>query len=203
MEEAKSKVVTVLVDHGKLEKLAAGEGSEFLRDLVSKIPQDLQNLREGFLLLADFELQYRGLIQHRIRKHLDVLTPDRTKYKFNNLFSNFFGQPNSNEEKAKKIYHNLLQSQIEAVNNCEQELKNLLIEPNQAGFAIVEEFVDRVLRAEGIREEWEIFVQEFAAKIWQEEFESISASSQLRQEWMSVVEQVQKNNRAEDFKFTQ
>lgn len=163
----------------------------------------MADLKLGFSTLASFDLQYHGLIQHRIRKHLDALTPDRTKYKFNDLFSNFFGQPNSNEEKAKKIYHNLRQAQIEAVNNCERELKNILVEPSQAGFAIVEEFVDRVVRAEGIREEWEIFLQEFASQIWQEQFESVNSSSVLKEEWTYIIRQAQQKNTIESFKFTQ
>jgi hypothetical protein len=130
------------------------------------------------------------------------LTPDRTKYKFNDLVSNFFGLPPSNEDKARKIYHNLRQAQIEAVNNCEQELNCLLIEPSQAGFAIVEEFIDRVLRAESIREEWQIFLQEFATQIWQEEFTSISANSQVKQEWIYTIEQAQQKNILDDFKFS-
>lgn len=203
LESAKSKVVRVLTEHGKLRNIAKGDGTEFLSDLENRIPEDLKSLKLGFRTLATFDLQYRGLIQHRIRKHLDVVTPDRTKYKFNDLFSNFFGQPNSNEEKAKKIHHNLRQAQTEAVNNCEKELKNLLIEPNQAGFAIVEEFVDRVLRAEGIREEWEIFLQEFADLVWQEEFESIGANEQLKKEWLSTIAKVEQKAKLEDFQFSQ
>ena len=202
LETAKSKVVRVLIEYGKLRNIATGESSEFLFDIIDKIPEDLQDLKLGFSTLATFDLQYRGLIQHRIRKHLDVLTPDRTKYKFNDLFSNFFGNSNSNEEKAKKIYQNLRQAQIEAVNNCEKELKNLLIEPNQASFAIIEEFIDRVLRAEGIREEWEIFLQEYADKVWQEEFESTSTNEKLKKEWIDTLKKVQQRNKAEDFQFS-
>ena len=202
LESAKSKVVRVLTEHGKLRNIADGDGREFLFDLENKIPEDLTSLKLGFQTLATFDLQYRGLIQHRIRKHLDVLTPDRTKYKLNDLFSNFFGQSNSNQEKAKKIYSNLRQAQTEAVNNCEKELNSLLIEPNQAGFAIVEEFVDRVLRTEGITEEWQIFLQEFAHQVWQDEFESISANGQLKKEWIDTIEKVEQKVRAEDFQFS-
>ncbi|WP_319422263.1 hypothetical protein [Pleurocapsa sp. FMAR1] len=201
LDKSKSQVSNVLAEYAKLKYVAKGEGTDFLLDIESKIPEDLADLKLGFSTLATFDLQYHGLIQHRIRKHLDVLTPDRTRYKFNDLFSNFFGQPNSNEEKAKKIYHHLCQAQIEAVSNCEKELKNILVEPSQAGFAIVEEFVDRVVRAEGMREEWEIFLQEFASQIWQEKFESVNASSLLKKEWIDTVKQAQNKNNLEDFKF--
>ena len=74
--------------------------------------------------------------------------------------------------------------------------------PNQAEFAIVEEFVERILRAEGIREEWEIFVQDFATVIWQDKFQSINANSQIKQEWISAIEETKQSNKLENIKFT-
>lgn len=202
LEKAKEQVVKVLITSGKLRSVATGDGREFLTNLGVKIPEKLVGLRLGFEILATFELQYRGLIQHRIRKHLDVLTPDKTHYKFNNLFSNIFGQPTSDDDKAKKIYDNLRKAQQEAVNNCEKELKMLLTEPSQAGFAIVEEFVDRVLRAEGIREEWQIFLQEFATDVWVEEFGTAQANSELKREWLYAVDKVKQANKLELLKLS-
>ena len=121
IEKAKSQVASVLAEDAKLKYITTGEGSGFLREIEKKIPQDLTDLKLGFSTLVNFDLQYHGLIQHRIRKHLDVLTPDRTKHKFNNF--NFFGKSNTNEEKAQKIQRNLHSAQKEAVNNCEKELK--------------------------------------------------------------------------------
>lgn len=202
-ERSKSKVAEVLREYAQLKHIAEGEGSEFLFNVSNKIPEDLKHLKSGFITLATFDLEYHGLIQHRIRKHLDILTPDRSRYKFNDLFSNFFGQPNSDVAKAKKIHHNLRLAQMEAVDNCEEELINLLVEPSQAGFAIVEEFVDRVLRAEGMEEEWEIFLQEFATQIWQEKFDLVNASCLLKKEWRDTVRQAQNKNSVEELKFTQ
>ncbi|MBW4429163.1 MAG: hypothetical protein KME50_33385 [Nostoc desertorum CM1-VF14] len=163
LEEAKSKVVNVLKTHGRLQRLADGEGSEFLQNLADTIPEHLDGLRLGFLTLATFDLQYRGLIQHRIRKYLDVLIPDRTPYKLNDFWSEAIPPFSAKVERSEKILENLRKAQAEAVNNCEKELKNLLKEPRQAGFAIVEEFVDRVLRAQGVQTEWQIFLQEVAS----------------------------------------
>lgn len=202
LETAKSKVVKVLIDSGKLGNIVEGEGSEFLLNLLDKIPEDLSKLIKGFSTLATFELQYRGLIQHRVRKHLDVLTPDRTKYKLNDTFSNLFGQNNTNEQKAQKIYDNLLKAQKEAVENCKKELAQILIEPNQAGFAIVEEFVDRVLRAEGIREEWQVLLQEYAPQVWQEDYDVTNADYQLKQEWIYLVEDIEQKSQVKYFEFS-
>ena len=86
LEETKSKVVEVLVKQGKLGRLADAKGSQFLKMIAERIPENLSKLKLGFQTLATFDLLYRGLIQHRIRKHLDVLTPNRTPYQLTGGF---------------------------------------------------------------------------------------------------------------------
>lgn len=194
LEQAKSRVVAVLKTHGKLEKIAEGNGSEFLKQLAEKIPENLAGLKLGFQTLATFDLQYRGLVQHRIRRHLDVLTPNRTTYSLEvGLLDRWIDIKTvkiHTSSPAEKIANNLSKAQAEAVNNCEKELKSLLKEPSQAGFAIVEEFVDRVLRAEGVRTEWQIFLQEVASDVWIDEFGTTMERTQLRRDWMQRIGEV-------------
>lgn len=201
LEEAKIKVVDVLCTHGKLRQLADGEGSDFLKNLVDIMPEHLDGLRLGFLTLATFDLQYRGLIQHRIRKYLDVLIPDRTPYKLNDFWSEAIPPLSIKMDRNQKILENLRKAQAEAVNNCEKELKNLLKEPRQAGFAIVEEFVDRVLRAEGVQTEWQIFLQEVASDVWADEFGSTMERTRLRRDWMQAVERAEHAIKLEEANF--
>jgi hypothetical protein len=103
-------------------------------------------LKFGFEILSNFELSYRGMIQHRIRKCLDGLTPDKTNAKLPN--------PLDPDKAAQQISKYLLALHGEAVFQCQTALEELLTEPSQAAFAIVEEFLDRVLRAEDVDEEW-------------------------------------------------
>ena len=187
LEAAKSRVVKVLIENGRLGNIAEGEDSQFLHNLLAKIPEDLTELRQGFDTLATFELQYRGLIQHRIRKHLDVLTPDRTPYKREDFLDALFRNKYSDLQQAQRIRHNLSNAQKEAVYHCYIELEEILIEPNQAGFAIVEEFCDRILRSKGIRDEWEIFIKEYAAQVWQEEYAASNANYELKKEWIDLM----------------
>ncbi|MEH2448720.1 MAG: hypothetical protein V7K18_23945 [Nostoc sp.] len=195
LEQAKSRVVVILKTHGKLEKIAEGNGSEFLKQLAEKIPENLAGLKLGFQTLATFDLQYRGLVQHRIIRHLDVLTPNRTTYRLEGSFLDKWIEDIKaggihTSSPAEKIVNNLFKAQAEAVNNCEKELKTLLKEPSQAGFAIVEEFVDRVLRAEGVRTEWQIFLQEVASDVWIDEFGTTMERTQLRRDWMQRIGEV-------------
>ena len=102
---------------------------------------------------------------------------------------------------AERIANNLFKAQAEAVNNCEKELKALLREPSQAGFAIVEEFVDRVLRAEGVRTEWQIFLQEVASDVWIDEFDTTMVRTQLRRDWMQKIGEVEHANQPDALSF--
>ncbi len=205
LETAKSRVVEILKTHGRLEKIAEENGSEFLKQMVEKIPGDLAGLKLGFQTLATFDLQYRGLVQHRIRKHLDVLIPNRTPYKLEiKLVDKWLDVKTGRihaPTPAEKIADNLSKAQAEAVNNCEKELKTLLKDPSQAGFAIVEEFIDRVLRAEDVRTEWQIFLQEVASDIWSDELGTIREHTQLRQDWMQKIEKVEQAKQSEALNF--
>jgi hypothetical protein len=195
LENAKCRVVEILKTQCKLGKIAEGDGSEFLNNLSEKIPDDLTGLKLGFQTLATFELQYRGLVQHRIRRHLDVLTPNRTTYKLEESFIGGVWRgikgESSTSSPAEKIALNLSKAQSEAVNNYEKELKSLLKEPSQAAFAIVEEFADRVLLAEGVRTEWQIFLQEVASDVWIDEFSKEKERSRLRRDWVQTIEEIE------------
>ena len=195
LENAKCRVVEILKTQCKLEKIAKGDGSEFLSNLSEKIPDDLTGLKLGFQTLATFELQYRGLVQHRIRRHLDVLTPNRTTYRLKESFMGEIWREIKGESPtfspAEKIALNLSKAQSEAVDNCEKELKSLLKEPSQAAFAIVEEFADRVLRAEGVRTEWQIFLQEVASVVWEDEFIEEEKRRRLRQDWVQTIQEIE------------
>ena len=76
----------------------------------------------------------------------------------------------------------------EALYECEAALDELLCEPSQAAYAIVEEFVDRILRAEGVKDDWQIFLEEIRSEIWSAEFEKLGENSRLRREWLNSVE---------------
>ncbi|WP_290886774.1 hypothetical protein [Fischerella sp.] len=125
--------------------------------------------------LAEFELSYRGLVQYRIRPHLDGLTPKEAKtLKLTVLPS------------AQQVFINLKIAHIESVRNCEKGLKQLLSEPNQVAFAIVEEFVDRTIRAADVEKEWQLLLQLVRSQIWDD---FLGEQGQMQHEWINSVEQ--------------
>jgi len=94
----------------------------------------------------------------------------------------------SNLPSVQEILINLQTLHAEALYECESALEELLCEPSQAAYAIVEEFVDRVLRAKDVYKEWLIFLQEVRSDIWSAEFEKLGENSRLRREWLAVVD---------------
>jgi hypothetical protein len=179
----KSQVADVLIEKGHLGGLTEARNEKFLHEIANQVPETLSKLKLGFEILASFDISYRGLIQHRIRKHLDGLTPDETSLQL------------SKSPSAKEILANLKTLHAEAVYGCETALEDLLCEPSQAAFAIVEEFVDRILRAEGAKTEWRIFLEEVRSEIWREEFEQLGERTRLRREWLDSIESAATNNK--------
>lgn len=72
IDEIKREIYQVL-KRECLGELAPGcENAAYLQQVALKIPQDCPDLKLAFDQLSNFELLYRGFIQHRIRKHLDL-----------------------------------------------------------------------------------------------------------------------------------
>ena len=136
---------------------------------------------------------------------INSLIPNRTTYRLQGGFLNKLidvKTGTTHTSPAEKIANNLSKAQAEAVNNCEKELESLLREPSQAGFAIVEEFVDRVLRAEGVRTEWQIFLQGVASDVWIDEFDTTMVRTQLRRDWMQKIGEVEHASQLDSLNFS-
>ncbi len=190
IKRVKSRVTDVLIEKGRLGNLSSTTGSEFLGFIAEFLPEDLHKLKLGFRILSEFDLSYRGLIQHRIRQQLDGLNPDKTSLKLSHQGIS-----------ASEVLSNLKTLHAEAVYNCETALENLLIEPNQAAFAIIEEFMDRVLRVEGVKTEWQIFLEEVRSEVWEDEFNRLGDRDRLRREWFAAVDTVEAGNQLELMQF--
>jgi hypothetical protein len=188
LEKAKSQVTEVLLKEGNFGELTDSRGSKFLTEIYELIPDSLSNLKRGFQLISEFDLSYRGLIQHRIRKHLDLLTP--------NLTARLPDKP-----LAHHVLETLEELHPQALYHCEEALQPILSEPSQAAFAMVEEFADQVLRADKVKREWRVFLREVRDRIWSEQLGSILENNRLKQEWSDLVGQVSGLNESPNLQF--
>jgi vacuolar-type H+-ATPase subunit E/Vma4 len=195
LEQVKSQVAEVLVNQGRLGGLTEARGSDFLREIVKLLPDQLipaepSKLKFGFQLLVEFELSYRGFVQHRIRQHLDGLTPNEPAT-----------LQLSTSPSAQQVFLNLKTAHAEAVYNCGNALESLLCEPSQAAFAIVEEFLDRILRAEDVESEWRIFLDDVRSEVWPDEFKQLNERTQMRREWLDAVVRAAQINESNSMQF--
>ncbi len=194
LERVKSQVAEVLIREGRLGGLTEVRGAEFLRAIASVIPEELipeqpSKIKFGFEILADFELSYRGFIQHRIRRHLDILTPNEAA-----------SLKLSQSPNASQVLECLHTAHSEAIYRCENALEDLLNEPSQAAFAIVEEFIDRVLRAAGVEDEWRIFLDRTRSQIWSE-FQDLDRLRTIQKEWLESVDRLATANQSSYLQF--
>lgn len=192
MKEVKAQVGDIFVKY--LGQLTDARQEKLIEVIANLIPEQLiyqqpSKIKFGFQMLAEFELSYRGLVQHRIRQNLDILTPDElTAFHL------------SGESSAKQILDILRVAHAKVVYNCEDTLEDILSEPSQAAFAIVEEFSDRIFRADGVKDEWQTFLEQNKSLIWLE-FQQIEANRKLQKEWLELLEKVSQCNQPQLIQF--
>ncbi len=189
VDYAKSRVSEVLVDGGRLGGLTEIRGAEFLKVMADLVPDEQSQLKKAFENIWNFKMSYEVNFHYRIRQHLDDITPD-TK-----------GIELSKNPSAEEILENLEQLHKETVFKCKEALENLYSEPRQAAFASVEEFVDQALRAENIKDEWQIFLYEVRSQVWPLEFAPMGEGSDVRRDWQKLVEKAELANQSQALQF--
>lgn len=205
VELVKNQVVEVLKLKGGLNILSENEGSDFIIEIANIIPERLAKLKSGFQVLANFRLSYRGLILPRIRQHLDGLTNITP---MTGQYGQFIEQPDktlavSKDTTAEDILTALEIDYDKAINTIKPALEELLCEPNEAVYAMIEEFIDNVIRQKDIQKEWRNFLRGVRGKIWSDVFGKQEQERQIREAWMKEIQQISLINQIESLHFAQ
>jgi hypothetical protein len=192
IDDVKSEVTNVFFAEtgGMLGSLTDKKGTNFLKYMAENLPDtpSLQRIKEGFEIISNFNISYRNSFQHRIRKHLDTLTPDRT--------AGLNDKPTADEIQQKlQFFYD------KAVSECVSELENFSSEPGDAAFGIVEEFVDQVLRSNNAEDGWEQIYYQARGQVWGNKFAEERKLNDIRKEWVNAVERVAANNNRESIEF--
>jgi len=95
--------------------------------------------------------------------------------------------------KAEEIHNQLKRIHEQVVKACEAELNKLYSEPNQVAYYMVEDFLDRVLYARGVQNEWDNFLWEKRQQVWHE-FKLVAERIKVKQEWESIINQAKLAN---------
>jgi hypothetical protein len=180
------EVVKVLRNAGQLGNLSDAEGSQFLQDLADRVPKVTESgdseIRYALKLLADFQLSYRGMLQHRVRACLNGLGSENPSMPFPQA-TDEAPSPGDVREMLEVCYN-------EALAACRRELTHALSEPSEAVFAIVEEFTDRVVSAAGALDEWRVFYQDVRTEVWPGQFAALAEETLYLRQWAEAVEAV-------------
>jgi hypothetical protein len=171
-------VAAVLAEAGRL-PLRSGtpdDARQRLQELEARFPNELAipELRYGFQFLTEFVLNYRGLIQHRVRRALGKLTPDQLAF-----------APGTGPEDIRYIVQDLV---ADTLFEIDAALQGMAFEPGEAVFAVVEEFRDRVLRSPNAEDQWRALYEALRTEIWADEFEALAANTTLFNRWSQAVE---------------
>lgn len=166
----------------RLGELVDTEGSEFFKDIYGMLPENAGTLKLAFKTFSQFNVSWAGIIQRQIRENLDKLRPDTHNMSFLELAKDSEATPPQEElilDTLKKLHK-------EAADKSEHSLNKMLCEPSQDAYYMVEEFVDRVLRAKGVQLEWRIFLRKVCSQVWTE-FKEMEKRVQQQQIWLGYV----------------
>lgn len=187
VNQAKSQVAELLIDKGKLGGLTPEKNCEFLQFLSQEIPEDLPQLKLGLQFIVEYKISFQNVFAHRIRKHLDRVTPNK------NMTIPF--KVSSSKEEIQKNFLFALQFNYEGtLVDCRKALLDFLPETNQIAYGMVEAFQDQLLRAEGVQDEWRIFLEGVRGQVWPDKFELLGEKTQIKEEWLNLIDRISSNN---------
>ena len=176
----KSSIGAILGATGRLEKRFGPADETLLERLANYIessPQrdDMELILKGLKLVTDWKMTYRSFIQHRIRASLGYLDP-RDK-------GNEWGSP-KDERDALRLLNDMYHL---ALNEMKKQFADMYKEPNQAAFAVAEEFKDIVVSSFGgideendLEDQWRALYDALSGDVWPDEFGASQATREVR-----------------------
>jgi hypothetical protein len=167
----------VLLSAGRLGPLPADRGGlERLDAVDAALPVHAltRDLRDGLAFVREYSLNYRGLLQHRVRRALAKLDPDLMAI-----------PARITPEESRGMLEECLG---EAAYDIEGELEPVLVEPREAVFAVLEEFRDRALRVAHAGNGWQVVYESLRTEAWPDEFEALAANTAVYRRWRAAVD---------------
>lgn len=136
-------------------------------------------------LLVNASLSFRGFIQPRVRRRLDVLDTDDTDSQAASPYSFAVG------DSSQTVKDKLEFAWGRACYRCRAKIEKMAKEPAMARFAAIEDFREAILHSGGetkAKETWHSFYNENRADVWPDEFGRLEGDTRLRKEWENAVQ---------------
>ncbi|MEI6429064.1 MAG: hypothetical protein WCO45_11860, partial [Pseudanabaena sp. ELA607] len=175
----KSRVSNILCNEVGLADLTFERNADFLLVMANKFAEKDNRLELGFRTFYEYEMSYGALLLKDVRRHLNqFLSPDASDYDLTDL-------------NQKTVQENLIKLYDQAITESENTLNGWLSTPSLVQYYMFEEFVDRILYANGMTDEWRAFLDdtEIRALVWTE-FRQIEERKRLQEHWKQQVDLV-------------
>lgn len=170
-------------DGGMLSGLDTSTGKLEWQDILDRWEghEEGEIMQQAIEMLCSSRLSFRGFIQPRVRKCLDVLdaeSPEAADFGF------------KAGDSAEQMKEKLEVAWQNASYNSRCTIQEMAKEPPMARFAVAQDFRDAVLRTGGeshSKELWRRFYNENRGNIWPEQFQKLEGDTRLRKEWEDAV----------------
>ncbi|NJS16774.1 MAG: dynamin family protein, partial [Nostocaceae cyanobacterium CSU_2_110] len=185
LENRKNLVVKILKSH--LGELIDSEEIDFLSIIYNLLPDNCQSSQIGFQKLEQFDVSHAGRVIRLLRVNIDQLKPDTNTSALLFPEKQFTQKITAELNIEEQILETLQKLHQEAADKSETALNRILCEPSTDAYFMIEEFVDRVLRAKDVQLEWRIFLRKECYQVWPE-FKQIEQRVQQQLIWRTLVE---------------
>lgn len=156
-------------------------------------PEDYPQIRSAIEFVCDFQFSVRGFLMSKIRSNLYDISRANP-----NILSGLDFIP-SNGKWGKTIWFNLVDNVQEIHDKLKKELRQFFVSPNEAYFAVSDEFYDRIYYSEGVKEEWMKLYSSYVMQLYSKELMANAANSQIAQRWIEDIETIEQYNKADSF----
>lgn len=201
VSEVKDQIADCLLKTGKLGKILPELQERSLRpyEQLAALAEEAMKLEQypqlcsAINFLTDYELSVRGSLIYGVRSGL---------YEYSMLNSNLTNGLNFNGEVGKTVNINLEIMLVKMQDEMNDLIKTFYVIPNQALYALCDEFYDRVTFSENVDTEWVKLYGEYQVQIWMDELTEKNKFRDALKLWKQYVEEFDRYKRKANFIIT-
>ena len=130
---------------------------------------------------------------HKVRAQLDIIRP------LNPEASGVVLTADKNGNYSSDIYFYLTVKLEQVRENLKNVLKNFFKDPNEAFFAVIDEFFDRLAKSQGVEKQWYSLYSNYANRIWAKELAAQASIGVAFDDWTSKVEKLSEYDSESNF----
>lgn len=190
----KDEIAEALMEEGELSKILPPSGErkryEWLKEFADEYLEPYAQIRRAFQFLYEFDFSVRGGLMHKVRMSL---------YEISLANPNVLRGVNFENGGADDVVFNMERALRDVQDKLKYSLEDFYIAPNEAMYAICDEFFERVTTSEGVSDEWRELYSSYAGRIWSEQLMRTQENGEIIAGWKKDIDTLQKYNNSDTF----